>query len=240
MTQRATLLGVDLGASKVIAVVAVQEEDGSLQVTGAGMASPQGGIRMGEINDMALTTSAIQRAVDEAMRTAGQTKVSGIKVVVDGVQFKGENLRDSITISNADRIITSGDRDRVLDQATANCKLAKEEKVLHRIPQMFHLKGQRDVRNPVGMYSETLEAEVRLIVAPNTVVRNIQKALDDSGLDGAGLIYSPLASAEAALSREDRENGAVVVDIGEELTHLGVFLHGSLFHSAAIQVGGKL
>lgn len=240
MAQRAVLLGVDLGASKVIAVVAVQEEDGSLQVTGAGMVSPQGGIRMGEVNDMGLTTSAIQRAVDEAMRTAGQAKVSGIKVVVDGVQFKGENLRDSITISNADRIITAGDRDRVLDQATANCKLAKEEKVLHRIPQMFHLKGQRDVRNPVGMYSETLEAEVRLVVAPNTVVRNIQKALDDSGLDGAGLIYSPLASAEAVLSREDRENGAVVVDIGEELTHLGVFLHGSLFHSAAIQVGGKL
>ena len=89
MAQRATLLGVDLGASKVIAVVAVQEEDGSLQVTGAGMVSPQGGIRMGEVNDMALTTSAIARAVDEAMRTAGQTKVSGITVVVDGIQFKG-------------------------------------------------------------------------------------------------------------------------------------------------------
>jgi cell division protein FtsA len=239
MAQRAVLLGLDLGASKVVAAVAVQEEDGSLNVTGASMASPQGGISQGQINDMELTTRAITRSVEEAMTTAGQTRVDGIRVAIDGIQFKGENLRDSITIGSAEKIISPADRDRVLEQATNNCKLAKEEQVLHRIPQIFHIKGQRDIRNPVNMFGETLEAEVRIIVAPASVLTNVQRALQLSGLQGAELMYSPLASAEAVLSREDRENGAVVVDIGEEITHLGVFLHGSLFHSAAIPVGGR-
>lgn len=238
MPQRAVLLGLDLGASKVVAVVAVQEEDGTLNVTGTGQASPQGGITQGQITDMELSTKAITRAVEEAMNTAGQTKVDGIRVAVDGVQFKGENLRDSITISSGDKIITAADRDRVLEQATNGCKLAKEELVLHRIPQMFHIKGQRDIRNPVAMFGETLEAEVRIVVAPSPVIMNITLALKNAGLHGAELMYSPLASAEAVLTREDRENGAVVVDIGEHLTHLGIFLHGSLFHSAVIPIGG--
>ncbi len=239
MEQKAVLLGLDLGASKVVAVVAVLEEDGSLSVTGAGMASPQGGIRQGEVNDMELATRAVRRAVDEAMNTAGQTQVDGIRVAVDGRQFQGENLRDTITISSQDKIIAAADRDRVLEQATTSSRLAKDMQVIHRIPQMFHIKGQQDVRNPVGMYGESLEAEARVIVAPETVIRNIQLALKNVGLSGAELIHSPLSSAEAVLSREDRENGAVVVDIGEELTHLGVFLHGSLFHSAVIPIGGK-
>jgi len=238
MPQRAVLLGLDLGASKVVAVVAVHEEDGTINVTGMGQAPSQGGITQGQITDMDISTRAIMRAVEEAMNTAGQTRVDGIRVAVDGIQFKGENLRDSITISSGDHIITAADRDRVLEQATNGCKLAKEELVLHRIPQMFHIKGQRDIRNPVGMFGETLEAEVRIIVAPNPVVTNIQLALKNAGLHGADLIYSPLASAEAVLSREDRENGAVVVDIGEQLTHLGIFLHGTLFHSTVIPIGG--
>ena len=238
MPQRAVLLGLDLGASKVVAVVAVQEEDGTLNVTGTGQASPQGGMTQGQITDMDLSTRAIVRAVEEAMHTAGQAKVDGIRVAVDGIQFKGENLRDSITISSGDKIITAADRDRVLEQATNSCKLAKEELVLHRIPQIFHIKGQRDIRNPVGMFGETLEAEVRIIVAPSPVIMNIQLALKNAGLHGSELMYSPLASAEAVLSREDRENGAVVVDIGEQLTHMGVFLRGTLFHSAVIPIGG--
>ena len=192
MAQRAVLLGLDLGASKVMAVVAVQEEDGSLSVTGASQVSPQGGIRNGQINDMDQTVRAITKAVDEAMRTAGQTSVDGIRVAVDGSQFKGENLRDSITVGNADKVITAADRDRVLDQATNNCKLAKEEQVLHRIAQMFHIKGQREVSNPVNMVSETLEAEVRIIVAPNNVLVNLRRALESAGLEGAQLMYSPL------------------------------------------------
>lgn len=238
MVQPSVLLGLDLGASKIVAVVAVQEEGGPLTVTGASIADPEGGIRQGEITDINLTVQAIVKATEEAMRTAGQTRLDGIRVAVDGLQFKGENLRDSITIASSDRVITSQDRDRVLEQATNGCKLAKEEQVLHRIPQMFHIKGQRDIKNPVNMIGETLEAEVRIIVAPASVLENIMRALQLSGLQGASLMYSPLASAEAVLSREDSENGAVVVDIGDQLTHLGVFMRGALFHSAVLPIGG--
>jgi cell division protein FtsA len=238
MVQPAVLLGLDVGASKIVAVVAVLEEGGLLNVTGAGLAHPQGGIRQGEITDIKLTVAAINRAVEEAMKMSGQTKLDGIKVSVDGMQFKGENLRDSITISSADRVITAADRERVMDQATNSCKLAKEETVLHKLPQVFHIKGQRDISNPVDMVGDTLEAEVRIIVAPATVLENLHRALHLSGLQGATLIYSPLASAEAVLSREDSENGAAVVDIGEHLTHLGLFLRNALFHSAVIPIGG--
>ena len=231
------LLGLDLGASKVAAVVAVQE-DGALKVTGASHANPQGGIRQGEITDINSTVAAINRAVGEAMRTAGQTKVDGILVSIDGIQFKGENLRDSVTISSHNRVITLNDQDRVMEQATNACKLAKEEMVLHKIPQMFHIKGQRDIRDPVNMIGDTLEAEVRIIVAPGSVLENINRALHLSGLQGAKLWYSPLVSAKAVLTREDAENGAVVVDIGSQLTHLGVFIRGALFHSDVIPIGG--
>jgi cell division protein FtsA len=236
--QTNVLLGLDIGASKVVAAVAVQQEDDLLRVTGASLASPQGGIRQGEITDINLTVAAINRAVEEAMRTAGQTKLDGILVSVDGIQFKGENLRDSVTISSSDRVITTNDRDRVMEQATNACKLAKEETVLHKNPQMFHIKGQRDIKNPVNMIGDTLEAEVRIIVAPGSVLENINRALHLSGLQGAKLWYSPLASAKAVLTREDAENGAVVVDIGDQLTHLGVFMRGALFHSAVIPIGG--
>jgi cell division protein FtsA len=239
MVQPAVLLGLDLGASKVVAVVAVLEENGALSVTGACLTPSDGGVRNGEINDMDAAVRAINRAVEEAMRTAGQTRLDGVRVSVDGVQFKGENLRDSVTISTADKVITVADRDRVLEQAANGCKLAKEEEVLHRLPQIFHIKGQRDLRNPVNMVGDTLEAEIRIIVAPASVLANIKRALHLSGLQGSQPMYSPLASMEAVLSREDGENGAVVVDIGDELTHLGVFLRGSLFHSAVIPIGGR-
>jgi cell division protein FtsA len=227
------LLGLDLGSSKIAAVVVVRDTDGALSVTGVGIASSEG-----EINDINLSVLAINKAVEEAMLNAGQTRLDGIRVSVDGIQFKGENLRDSITIASPDRVITIADRDRVMEQATKGCRLAKEETVLHRIPQMFHIKGQREIRNPVNMIGETLEAEVRIIVAPGSVLENINRALHLSGLQGASLMYSMLASAEAVLSREDCENGAVVVDIGDQLTHLGVFLRGTLFHSAVIPIGG--
>ncbi|MBK8573200.1 MAG: hypothetical protein IPN91_11245 [Holophagaceae bacterium] len=168
-----------------MAVVAVQEENGTPQRDRDGPGLAQGGMTQGQITDMELSTRAIVRAVEEAMNTAGQTRVDGIRVAVDGIQFKGENLRDSITISSGDKIITAGDRDRVLEQATNSCKLAKEELVLHRIPQIFHIKGQRDIRNPVGMFGETLEAEVRIVVAPSPVIMNIQLALKNAGLHGS-------------------------------------------------------
>ena len=238
MVQPTVLLGLDLGTTKIGAVVAVVEENAPLNVTGAGLANPQGGIRCGEITDLSLARQAIERAVGEAMRMAGQTRVDGIRVSVGGNQFRGENLRDSITIASPNRVITVGDRDRALQQASSGLKLAKEERVLHHLPQMFHIKGQRDIRNPVDLVGDTLEAEVRIIFAPTAVLDNIERALQMSGLQGAELMYSPLASAEAVLSREDAENGAVVVDIGDQLTHMGVFLHGALFHSAVVPIGG--
>lgn len=238
MVQPAVLLGLDLGASKIVAAVAVLEEGSPLRLTGASHASPEGGIRQGEITDINLTVSAITKAVEEAMKMAGQTKLDGIRMSVDGLQFKGENLRDSITISSPDRVITMADKERVMDQATNGCKLAKEEHVLHKIPQLFHIKGQRDIRNPVNMVGDTLESEVRIIVAPGSVIENIQRALTLAGLHGATLMYSPLASAEAILTREDAREGAVVVDIGEHLTHIGVFMREALFHSAVIPIGG--
>lgn len=241
MMQPNVLLGLDLGASKVAAVVAVREQeyDDALKVTGASHTNQYSGIRQGQITDINSTVAAISRVVEEAMRTAGQSRLDEILVTVDGIQFKGENLRDTVTISSPDRVITIQDRDRVMEQATNTCKLTKEETVLHKNPQWFHIKGQRDIKNPVNMYGETLEAEVRIIIAPASVLENINRALHLSGLHGPKLCYSPIASARAVLSREDAENGAVVVDIGDQLTHVGVFMSGALFHSAVIAIGGK-
>ena len=146
---------------------------------------------------------------------------------------------DSITISSADKIITAGDRDRVLEQATNSCKLAKEELVLHRIPQIFHIKGQRDIRNPVGMFGETLEAEVRIVVAPSPVIMNIQLALKNAGLHGSELMYSPLSSAEAWTEPRgsgERGRGRGHRRAAHPPGHLPARHPG--LHSAVIPIGG--
>ncbi|MCL1894199.1 MAG: cell division protein FtsA [Holophagaceae bacterium] len=241
MMQQSVLLGIDLGASKISAVVAVREQEDTtaLRVTGASLTNQPTGIRQGQITDINSTVEAIRRVVEEALRTAGQIRPDGVLVTVDGIQFKGENLRDTVTISSLDRVITIHDRDRVMEQATNTCKLTKEETVLHKNPQWFHIKGQRDIKNPINMIGDTLEAEVRIIIAPASVLENINRALHLSELQSPRLCYSPIASAQAVLSREDAENGAVVVDIGDQLTHIGVFMSGSLFHSAVIAIGGS-
>jgi cell division protein FtsA len=127
MVQPPVLLGLDLGASKVVAVVAVQDEGGGLIVTGASIASSESGISKGEITDINLTVAAVNRVVEEAMRTAGQTTLTGIQVSVDGIQFKGENLRDSIATAswNRRRMPASWPRKRPSSIASRRCSTSR-------------------------------------------------------------------------------------------------------------------
>ncbi|MFM8987072.1 MAG: cell division protein FtsA [Holophagaceae bacterium] len=239
MAKQPTFIGIDLGTSKVAAVVVTMDTKGLFHVIGGGMANSEGGIKQGYVNDMDKAVAALRAAKEEAMTQADVKKVEGVCVSVDSIHFKGENLRDSVTISSKDRIITDEDIERVLDQAKNNCKMAKQESVLHRIPQIYHIQGQREVRNPLNMVGESLEAEVRLILAPSSVLNNIRRVAQLAGFPKAELVYSPLATAEAILPRQDKDNSAVVIDIGEDLTHVGIFHLGTLFHSAFIAVGGR-
>ncbi|MFM8234316.1 MAG: cell division protein FtsA [Holophagaceae bacterium] len=239
MAKQPIFIGIDLGTSKVAAVVVTLDAQGLFHVIGGGMASSEGGIKQGYINDMDQAVAALKSAKEEAMTQADVKKVEGVSVSVNSIHFKGENLRDSVTISSKDHIITDEDIERVLDQAKNQCKMAKQESVLHQIPQIYHIQGQREVRNPLNMVGESLEAEVRLILAPSPVLNNIQRVAHLAGFPKAELVYSPLATAEAILPRQDKDNSAVVIDIGEDLTHVGIFHLGTLFHSAIIPVGGR-
>ncbi len=239
MAKQPTFIGIDLGTSKVAAVVVTMDTNGLLHVLGGGQANSQGGIKQGYINEMDKAVEALKVAKEYAMTQAGVRKVDGVCVSVDSIHFKGENLRDSITISSKDRIISDEDIERVLDQAQSNCKLAKQDSVLHRIPQIYHIQGQREVRNPLNMLGESLEAEIRLILAPSSVLNNIRRVAQLAGFPKAELVYSPLATAEAVLPRQDKDNSAVIIDIGEDLTHVGIFHLGTLFHSAFIPLGGR-
>ena len=239
MAKQPTFIGIDLGTSKVAAVVVTMDANGLFHVIGGGMANSEGGIKQGYINDMDKAVAALKAAKEEAMTQADVKKVEGVCVSVDSIHFKGENLRDSVTINSKDQIITDEDIERVLDQAKNNCKMAQQESVLHRIPQIYHIQGQREVRNPLNMVGASLEAEVRLILAPSSVLNNIRRVAQLAGFPKAELVYSPLATAEAILPRQDKDNSAVVIDIGEDLTHVGIFHLGTLFHSAFIAVGGR-
>lgn len=241
MAKQPTCIGIDLGASKIAVAVVTLTPEGQYKILGAGMRSPDGGIKQGAINDMGPTVEALKTATEDALLQAGMRKSDAVAISVDSSYFKGENLRDSIAINSKDKVVTNQDINRVLDQAETNCKLAKQDSVLHRIAQTYHIQGQQNIRNPLHMVSNTLEAEVRLILAPQTVLGNVIRSAQMAGFDPKKikLLYSPLATAEAVIPRKDLENAAVTIDIGEELTHVGIFQSETLYHSAFIPIGGR-
>jgi cell division protein FtsA len=228
------LVGLDVGTSKVAAVVAELIAGGGLSVIGCGTAASEG-LRRGVVVNMEATVQAIASAVKEAELRAG-CEIHNVFASVGGGQIKGFNSHGVVAIKSGE--VTAGDVERVLDAARA-VALPMDQDILHVLPQEFVVDGQDGIKEPVGMSGVRLEARVHIVSTPIAAAQNVIKCCQRAGLHVADLVFTPCAAGEAVLSPEEKELGVALVEIGAGTTGLLAFAAGAVKHTAVLSVGGN-
>ena len=230
-------VGLDIGTTKIVAMIGRRNEYGKIELLGTGKAKSLG-VHRGVVNNITQTIQSIQMAVDEAIA------VSGIKITDAVVGIAGQHIRslqhsDYITRVNAEEVIDDDDLDALEKQVYKLVMLPGEE-IIHVLPQEFKVDGQAEITEPVGMYGGRLEANFHVVVGQVSSIRNIGRCIRSAGLNLAGITLEPLASAEAVLSTEEKEAGVALIDIGGGTTDLAIFKNGIIRHTAVIPFGGNV
>lgn len=237
MAKRNALVGLDIGTTKVCAIVAEADPDGEVHITGVGTV-PSLGLRRGVVTDLDATTRAIEEAAERAERMSGH-QIRSAYVAVSGEHIASQNSRGVVAVSRSDREIASGDVDRVIEAARVAAIPAADREIIHMLPRDFVVDGQDGVRNPVGMYGTRLEVEAHIVTGASTLLANLVKCVHRAGLEVEDMVLEPLASAEAVLSGTERDLGVVLCDIGGGTTSIGVFQSGGLLHTVVLPLGGN-
>ncbi|WP_229678814.1 MULTISPECIES: cell division protein FtsA [Silvimonas] len=227
------IVGLDIGTSKVVAVVAEVQEDGSLNVVGLGSAASRG-LKRGVVVDIEKTVSAIQSALGEAELMA-DCKIREVYTGIAGSHIRGLNSHGMVAIK--DKEVTQADMDRVIETASA-VNIPTDHQVLHILAQEYIIDGQEDVKEPLGMSGVRMEVRVHIVSGAVSAVQNITKCVRRCGLEIAEVILQPLASAHAVLTEDEKELGVCLVDIGGGTTDLSVFVNGAIRHTAVIPIAG--
>ncbi len=230
-------VGLDIGTTKIVAMIGRRNEYGKIELLGTGKAKSLG-VHRGVVNNITQTIQSIQLAVDEAIA------VSGIKIDEAVVGIAGQHIRslqhsDYITRPNAEEVISDDDLEKLEKQVYKLVMLPGEE-IIHVLPQEFKIDGQAEVTEPVGMYGGRLEANFHVVVGQVSSIRNVGRCIKSAGLNLAGITLEPLASAEAVLSNEEKEAGVAIIDIGGGTTDLAIFKNGIIRHTAVIPFGGNV
>jgi cell division protein FtsA len=236
MTRRGTVAGLDIGTTKVCAIVGEVDEDGDVHVIGAGTA-PSSGLRRGVVVDLDSTARAIEQAVDHAERMAGAA-VGAVYVAVSGEHIASADSRGVVAVARGDHEIADADVARVIDAARMAALPASDREIIHMLPRDFVVDGQDGVKRPVGMYGTRLEVEAHIVTGVATQLANVAKCVQRAGLEIEEMVLEPLASAEAVLTPAERDLGAVVADMGGGTTSVGIFANGGLCHVAILPVAG--
>ena len=227
------LVGLDIGTSKVVAIVAELHADGEIEVIGTGQ-HESNGLKKGVVVDIEKTVASIQAALEEAEITSGN-KIQQVVTGIAGSHIRSFNSIGMVAIK--DKEVTEADVARVIETAKA-VAIPTDQQILHVLPQEFIIDGQEDIREPVGMSGVRLDVKVHVVTGAVSAVQNIIKCVRRCGLAVRDLILQPLASANAVLTHDEKELGVALVDIGGGTTDIAVFVGGSIRHSAVIPVAG--
>ncbi|MGF1870681.1 cell division protein FtsA [Photobacterium indicum] len=229
------IVGLDIGTSKVCALVGEVLPDGNVNVIGVG-SSPSRGMDKGGVNDLESVVKSVQRAVDQAELMA-DCQISSVYLSLSGKHISCQTEKGMVPIS--DKEVTQDDVDNVIHTAKS-VKISDEHRTLHVIPQEFAIDYQEGIKNPVGLSGVRMEASVHLITCHNDMARNIVKAVERCGLKVDHLIFSGLAASHAVLTPDERELGVCVVDIGGGTMDLAVWSGGALRHAEVIPYAGNV
>ena len=230
-------VGLDIGTTKIVAMIGQKNQYGKLETIGVGKSKSMG-VHRGVVNNITQTIQSIQNAVIEAEATS-EIKIGGVTVGIAGQHIRSLQHSDYITRPNAEQVINEEDIDRLINQVHKLVMLPGEE-IIHVLPQDFKVDGQAEIKEPIGMYGERLEANFHVVVGQVSSIRNIGRCIQTAGLSLEGITLEPLASAKAVLSQEEKEAGVALIDIGGGTTDLAGFKDGIIRHTAVIPFGGNV
>ena len=237
MEQEQLAVGLDIGTTKIVAMLGTKNEYGKLEIVGVGKSKSQG-VHRGVVNNITQTIQSIQAAAQEAEAISGK-KITSVVVGIAGQHIRSLHHSDYITRTNADEVIDEADIERLKNQVFKLVMLPGEE-IIHVLPQEYKVDGQAEIKEPIGMYGGRLEANFHVVVGQVSSIRNIARCVKSAGLDFGGITLEPLASADAVLSQEEKEAGVALIDIGGGTTDLAIFKDGIIRHTAVIPVGGNV
>ena len=227
------IVGLDIGTSKIAAIVAEIKSEGGFEVIGMGT-SPSRGLKKGVVVNIESTVNAIQRALEEAELMA-DCKIREVWTGIAGSHIRSFNSHGMVAIKDTE--VTQHDIDRVVETAKA-IPIPTDQQLLHVLNQEFVIDGQEDVREPLGMSGVRLEVKVHIVTGAVSAAQNIMKCVRRCGLEVNDLILQPLASAIAVLSEDEKDLGVCLVDIGGGTSDIAVFTQGSIRHTAVIPIAG--
>ncbi|MBY4899315.1 cell division protein FtsA [Cupriavidus sp. AU9028] len=227
------LVGLDIGTSKVAAVVAELRPDGSYEVIGMGQSESKG-LKKGVVVNIEATVQSIQKALEEAELMA-DCKIAEVFTGIAGSHIRSFNSSGMVAIK--DKEVTQTDVARVIETAKA-VNIPTDQQILHILTQEFIIDGQEDVREPIGMSGIRLEVKVHIVTGAVSAAQNIVKCVRRCGLEVHDLILQPLASSLAVLTEDEKELGVVLVDIGSGTTDIAIFSEGAIRHTAVIPIAG--
>lgn len=227
------IVGLDIGTSKVVAIVAQLLPDGRYEIVGLGQYESRG-LRKGVVVNIESTVASIQRAIEEAELMA-DCKIRTVYAGIGGNHIRSFNSSGMVAIKEKE--VTEADIARVIETAKA-VSIPTDQQILHVLPQEFIIDGQEGIRDPIGMSGVRLEVKVHIVTGMTSAAQNIVKCIRRCGLEVRDLILQPLASSLSVLTEDEKELGVALVDIGGGATDIAVFTGGAIRHTAVIPIAG--
>ena len=230
-------VGLDIGTTKIVAMIGRKNEYGKVEIVGIGKTKSLG-VHRGVVNNITQTIQSIQQAVQQAEANSG-IEVNGATVGIAGQHIRSLQHSDYITRNDVEDVIEDEDIDNLCNQVHKLVMLPGEE-IIHVLPQEYKVDGQSEIMEPRGMSGGRLEANFHVVVGQISSIRNIGRCVKNSGLELNGMTLEPLASANSVLSQEEKEAGVALIDIGGGTTDLAIFKDGIIRHTAVIPLGGNV
>jgi cell division protein FtsA len=231
--ERTVVVGLDVGTSKVVALVGELNADGAIEIIGLG-SQPSRGLKKGVVVNIESTVQSIQRAIEEAELMAG-CEINAVYAGIAGSHIRSLNSHGVVGIR--DREVTHADVEHVIEAAKA-VAIPADQRILHVLPQEFIIDGQEGIRDPIGMSGVRLEAKVHIVTGADSAAQNIIKCVQRCGLVVEDIVLEQLASSFAVLTDDEKELGVCIVDVGGGTTDIAVFSGGAIRHTAVIPIAG--
>ena len=231
-----TIVGIDIGTTKVGTVVAQLSDSGRLNILGVGVA-PSKGLDKGVVVNIDNAVSAIETSIEKAERLTGY-RIGTAFVGVSGRHISSLNSRGVVAVQRPDQEITRSDIARAVEAAQA-VAIPTQREIIHVIPRAYILDGHEGIRDPIGMSGFRLEVETHIVTGEVMAIQNLIRSVQKSGIGIDELVLQPLASGEAVLSAEDKDRGVVLVDIGGSTSDVAIFVQGGVWHTSVISLGGN-